>query len=255
MLSKISVTILAKNASKSLGKTLASLQDFEEVIVLDNGSTDDTLQIAESYANVRVFRSEFLGFGPLHNLASSYAQNDWIFSVDSDEVLSKELKEEIAALQQDNQKAYSVPRKNFYRGHHVKGCGWSPDRVVRLFNRTMFSFSNDHVHEKVVVPAESVVPLTNPLLHTPYNSVSDFLRKMQLYSDLFAEQSCKSSSPFKAMTHAFMAFFKSYILKRGFLDGYAGFLISAYNGHTAFYKYLKLYEKNQARAEKTRPSI
>lgn len=244
MLSKISVTILTKNAGHCLKATLDALKDFSDVVILDNGSSDNTLVIAESYPNVRVFKSAFIGFGPLHNLAASYGLHDWIFSIDSDEILSPELRQEIEALHMDEKKVYSVPRKNFYRGHHVKGCGWSPDRVVRLFQRHNYQFSQDQVHEKVIAPPDAFVLLKNPLLHTPYRSVSDFLRKMQLYSDLFAEQNYKSSSPLKALLHGFMAFFKSYIFKKGFLDGYAGLLISAYNGHTAFYKYLKLYEKN-----------
>ncbi|MCX6994844.1 MAG: glycosyltransferase family 2 protein [Chlamydiae bacterium] len=241
---EISVTVLTKNASKSLRDTLELLKDFSDVIVLDNGSTDNTLAIAENYPNVRIFKHSFIGFGPLHNLASSYALYDWIFSIDSDEVLSQNLFEEIRTLHLDENFVYSFPRKNFYKGQHIKGCGWGTNHVVRLFNRKIFSFSQDQVHEKVVASRMSIIYLQNPLLHTPYHSISEFLHKMQLYSDLFAEQSNQKSSPSKALAHAFMAFFKSYILKKGLFDGYAGFLISAYNGHTAFYKYLKLYEKN-----------
>ncbi len=245
MVLKISVTILTKNAEKNLEKTLESVKNFSDIIILDNGSTDNTLAIAERYPHVRIFKSSFIGFGPLHNLASSYALYDWIFSIDSDEVLSEALFDEITALQLEEKLVYSCPRKNFYQGRHVKGCGWGTDRVVRLFNRHFFSFSQDQVHEKVMAPRISMVNLKKPLLHTPYHSVSDFLRKMQLYSDLFAEQSHRKSSPLIALGHGFMAFFKSYILKKGLFDGYAGFLISAYNGHTAFYKYLKLYEKQR----------
>lgn len=243
----ISITILAKNCGAYIRETLDSLVAFDDVIVLDNGSTDDTVEVAEGYPNVHVVAATFIGFGPLHNLATSHAKHDWVFSIDSDEVLSPALLQEIKELPLDKAKAYSVPRHNFYRGRHIRGCGWSPDRVVRLYNRHTFQFSQDQVHERVVVEAKDQVSLKAPLLHTPYRTIADFLRKMQLYSDLFAAQSTKNSSPLTAVGHGLAAFLKSYFLKRGILDGYPGFLISAYNGHTAFYKYLKLFEKHRFR--------
>lgn len=244
MILQISVTILTKNVEASLAATLDSVRDFAEVIVLDNGSSDHTLLIAKQYPHVRIVESHFLGFGPLHNLATAKASHDWILSLDSDEVVSPDLLEEIAALQLDKHSVYEIERYNFYRGRRIKGCGWSPDRVVRLYNRQHFAFSTDQVHEKVQAKKEQIITLKNPLLHTPYRSVSDFLKKMQHYSDLFAQQNSKKVSPFTALLHGTMAFIKSYIIKRGFLDGYRGLLISAYNSHTAFYKYLKLFEKN-----------
>lgn len=240
----LSVTILTKNCADTLGKTLAALTSFDDVVVLDNGSCDETLAIAESYPNVRLFKAAFIGFGPLHQLATAHALHDWILSIDSDEVPSPALLEELAALQLDETKVYELPRLNFYRGHPVRHGTWNPDRVVRLFNRHRFQFSSDQVHEKVLCEKADVITLKAPLWHTPYRGISDFLRKMQLYSDLFAAQSTKKSSPLIALRHGLGAFIKSYLLKCGVLDGYAGFLIAAYNGHTAFYKYLKLYEKN-----------
>ena len=242
---QLSVTILVKDAERTLKATLDSLKSFEDVVVIDNGSKDRTVEIAKSYPNVRVVHESFIGFGPLHNVATTHCKHDFILSIDSDEVLTEELQKEILLMNFNPQKAYALKRKSFYRGHFVKGCGWYPDPVVRIFNRKNFRFTADQVHEKVDCTPNDIVFLKGYLNHTPYLSVRDFLSKMQLYSDLFAEQAMVKSSPGKAVGHGLFTFFKSYFLKKGFIDGYAGLLISAYNGHTAFYKYLKLYERQQ----------
>lgn len=245
---KISVTILVKNSEETLEATLNSTRAFPEVILLDTGSTDGTLQIAEKFSNVKVFHAPFQGFGPTHNLASSLATYDFILSLDSDEVLSFALVEEIGSLSLDEKCVYSIPRDNYYRAKHIKGCsGWYPDFVTRIYNRKSTSFDDAAVHEKIIQGPLKKISLKHSMSHTPYRKVSDFLHKMQIYTTLFAEQNKgrKSSSLSKAILHGLVCFFKSYILKRGFLFGYEGFFISIYNGHTAFYKYIKLLEINR----------
>ncbi len=236
--------ILTKNAATTLGKTLDSVRLFDEVILLDNGSTDATLEVAKEYPNVKVFTSPFLGFGPLRNEAARLAKNDWIFALDSDEVLSSALIEELFALRLDSRVAYSFPRHNYYNGKRIRGCGWDPERVLRLYNRRVAQFSPSQVHERL--EACEWVKLRAPILHTPYRSTADFLAKMQNYSTLFAEQykGKRGSSFSKALIHSLYAFFRSYVLKRGIFCGREGFLISLYNANTAFYKYLKLMERN-----------
>ena len=220
------------------------------VLLYDNGSTDATVEIATRFPNVRIVHGIFQGFGPTHNQASSLATNDWILSIDSDEVVTPALVQEILALALDPNCVYSFPRHNEFNGKWIKWCGWYPDRQIRLYNRTKTSFSNRQVHEAIITANCQQISLKNPLKHYSYAAISDFLSKMQSYSELFAKQNCgkKDSSLIKAISHGFFAFFKSYFLKRGFLGGYEGFVISAYNGHTAFYKYLKLYEANQKAA-------
>lgn len=242
----ISVTLLAKNSEKHLEKILTALASFDEVLIYDNGSHDRTIEIASRFPNISIRSRHFLGFGPSHNEASSLARNDWILSIDTDEVPTSELIEEIKNLKLERGVVYSIPRKNEYRGHWVKGCGWYPDRTVRLYNRLDTKFTDVQVHERVISEGLKVVDLKHALQHYSYDNIHDFLSKMQSYSELFAKENKgkKSSSPCKAVLHGFFAFFKSYVLKRGFLDGYPGYVISAYNGHTAFYKYLKLYEAN-----------
>jgi glycosyltransferase involved in cell wall biosynthesis len=244
----ISVTILTKNCQDTLGATLASLQKFSEILIFDSGSTDDTLGVASKFPNVKIIKGLFTGFGPTHNAAVSHASWDWILSIDSDEVLTPELVEEIFHLDLDPAVVYQIDRKNYFNGKWIRWCGgWHPDPVVRLYNRTTTRFTDDAVHEKVIVGNLKLIPLASPLLHTPYRSMGDFLSKMQTYSTLFAQQNRgkKHSSTAKAIGHSLFAFLKSYLFKKGFLGGKEGFIISVYNGHTAFYKYLKLMEVNQ----------
>lgn len=244
----ISITILTKNSSETLRETLDALHGFSEVLVLDTGSTDATLDIAKSYPNVRIIQEQFRGFGKTHNLASKLASSDWILSIDSDEIVSPELAKEILALTLDKKNVYSLDRHNYFNGKWMKCCsGWYPDPVVRLYNRAATRFTDDDVHEKVIADNLRIIPLRGRLLHTPYRGIESFLSKMQLYSTLFAEQNAgkKRSSLGKALLHASTAFIKNYFFKRGFLGGKEGFIISLYNAHTTYYKYLKLAFRNR----------
>lgn len=247
-LKNISVTILTKNSQQYLHEVLLALESFGEVLVFDTGSTDQTMNIAKTFPNVRLQQSPFIGFGPTHNQASAFAANDWILSIDSDEVATPEMVKDIASIKEDAQTVYSFPRNNYFNGTFIKWCGWYPDKQFRLYNKTKTRFTDAQVHESIITENLSVVALQGPMIHYSYASISDFLSKMQSYSTLFAQQNKnkKSSSLFKAITHGLFAFFKSYIIKRGFLGGYEGYVISTYNAHTAYYKYLKLYEINAA---------
>lgn len=244
----ISVTILTKNSQETLRETLESVKEFPEVLVFDTGSTDGTLAIAEQFSNVKIFHHPFWGFGPTHNAASELATNDWILSLDSDEVLSDELSCEIRKIALDPNYVYAILRHNYLNGKWIKWCGgWHPDWIVRLYNRQKTRFTDAAVHEEIIKDGLQVKKLRYTMRHTPYRQVGDFLAKMQAYSALFAEQhrGKKQSSFSKALLHGFSAFFKSYFLKRGFLGGKEGWIISVYNGQTAYYKYLKLAELNR----------
>lgn len=242
----ISVCIPTKDVEATIQKTLDSVRRFSEVVIYDTGSTDATLVIASSYPNVKIQKGGFKGFGPLRNEVAKLASNDWIFALDSDESVSPALLAEIERLSLNPSNAYSMPRHNYYNGKWIKGCGWYPDRVVRLYNKQTARYSDAAVHESV--QSRHITPLRSPLLHTPCRSLSDFLRKMDHYSTLFAEQNKgkRRASFSKALGHGAYAFFKSYLLQRGIFDGPEGFVISLYNANSTFYKYLKLSEKNQS---------
>lgn len=243
----ISVTVLTKNSQKYLVEVLTALQSFDEIVVCDTGSHDQTLAIAQQFPNVSLYERPFIGFGPTHNMASQLARHDWVLSIDSDEVVTPALAAEIQALALTRGCVYSFPRHNEYRGKWIRWCGWHPDRQVRLYHRLDTQFTEAQVHEAVEVKHVKNIHLQAPLRHYSYDEVNDFLHKMQSYSSLFAlqYQGKKSSHLGKAIAHGIFAFFKSYILKKGFLGGQEGFEISFYNANTAFYKYLKLAEANR----------
>ncbi|MFB9865284.1 glycosyltransferase family 2 protein [Rufibacter immobilis] len=253
MPSSIAVTILAKNSQEHLARCLTALTDFPEIILLDNGSTDDTVAIAESFANVKVFHSPFIGFGPLKNLAASYATQDWILSIDSDEVLSPALAQSILRQPLDKQKAYKFLRKNFYGNRHINACGWENDYVLRLYNRKTTGFSQSEVHETILTEHVKVETLPGTMDHYSYQNATQLVQKMNYYSSLFAQeqQGRKSSSPFTAVYKGLFSFFRNYILKRGILYGSDGFLISVTNALGSFYKYMKLHEANQRSRQRT----
>lgn len=243
------ITILTKNSAATLKETLESVSSFPEVVILDTGSTDATLDIARAFPNVKIFVRPFSGFGPAHNEASSLASSNWIVSLDSDEVVTPELAAEIKALAPLEGVVYSFLRDNYFNGKRIRCCsGWYPDPVLRIYNRKTTRFSDDAVHERVLTEGLKIVPLKHSVRHTPYRNINDILAKMQNYTTLFAEQNRhkKRSSFAHAVLHGSFSFLKSYFLKRGFLGGKEGFIISLFMGQTAFYKYLKLAELNKS---------
>ena len=247
----ITVAILTLNSAQTLKKTLKSLSSFEEVLILDTGSQDETFSIAKTFPNVKLHTSTFIGFGSLRNKAAKLAKNDWILALDSDEELSSALIEEIkhAQLELEKDKVYSFPFVNFYNGKMVKCCGWHNESHVRLYNRQKTAFTDASVHERVMVPKGiKVESFQSPVFHYSMQSIDDFLRKIQRYSSLYAEehQGRKKSSTFKAVFHGSFAFIKSYFFQKGCLYGKEGLVISIYNSSCSFYKYLKLQEKNQS---------
>lgn len=245
MLEQISVTVLTKNSERYLERCLDALTEFDEVVILDNGSEDKTLEIAATYANVKIVEHSFIGFGPMKNLAAEYASNDWIFSIDSDEVLSDVLLKSISRLKPEKTDfIYAIHRLNHYKGRPIRCCGWYPDTVLRLFNRTHTQFNDAMVHESLILkPGTEKMTLYGELKHYPFDNVASLISKMQSYSTLYAQQSNKASSPSKAFWRAVFAFFKNYFLQKGFLCGYEGLVISVSNANGVFYKYMKLYEK------------
>jgi glycosyltransferase involved in cell wall biosynthesis len=244
----ISVIILTKNNEKTLQKTLESTIGFEEVILVDTGSTDLSLQIAKKFSHVKIFSKEFReGFGALRNEAASLASSDWVLMLDSDEVLSPELVKEIKQQSLDPKCVYSLVFINFYNKKPVNFCGWQKERHTRLYHRKFVKYDSSLVHEGLILEEKTTVFLKNPLHHYSYFSTEDFLRKMQIYSSLFAKQNQhkKKSSFSIAIIHSLAAFLKSYFLKGGFLGGKDGFIISMYIANTTLYKYLKLDEENR----------
>jgi len=248
MRNDISVVIITKNSEKYLSECLGSLERFGEVIVLDNGSTDSTMQMASKFKNVKLFKHEFIGFGPLKNIAVDHALNDWILSVDSDEVFPEALVEEVLSVRLDVNNAYSIIRDNYYNRELVLCCGWENDRVVRLFNKQVTRFNSNLVHESIMVSnINEIVNLRNRFKHYTFDNIPQLIDKMDQYSDLWArsQNSNKRSNPLIAVIKSTFSFIKFYFLKKGFLCGYKGLVISVSNANGVFYKYMKLYENRK----------
>jgi len=247
----ISCVIIAKDAQTTLNSTLDSLQNFEDVVLYSNNSTDKTDEIASSYSNVNLVVGDFLGFGQTKNLAASYAKNEWVLSLDADEVLSDAFVLALAQTTLSENRLYSITRENYYKKRVVKHC-WGKDIIVRIYNKTETSFSDKKVHESILSDGFEVVNIHDTVKHYPYSTVTDFIVKLDRYSTIYAEDNVgkKSSSPMKAFFNGIFSFFKTYFLKRGFMDGYAGLIIAFSHMATNFYKYIKLYEKNMERNEK-----
>ena len=241
----ISCVIIAKDAEATLKMTLDSLVDFEDVVLYSNNSIDKTEQIAASYTNVNLIQGDFLGFGQTKNKAATYAKNDWILSLDADEVLSDTFLLRLKELQLKKSEVYSITRENYYKKQVVKHC-WGKDIIVRLYNKTLTSFTDKKVHESILSDGFTIVNISQEVKHYPYSTITDFIVKLDRYSTIFAEDNVgkKNSSPLKAFFNGLFSFFKTYFLKRGFLDGYAGLVIAFSHMATNFYKYIKLYEKN-----------
>ena len=242
----ITIAILTKDSEDTIKKTLESTKDFNEVIILDTGSKDRTLDIAKTYKNTKIFKEDFTSFGELRNKAAKLSSNDWILALDSDEEISINLLKEIKDLKLDPSYIYNIPFHNYYNKKLIKCCGWYPEYHIRLYNRKKTQFDTALVHEGLIKKGLKIRKLKNPINHYSYRSLDDFLKKMQIYTSLFAKQNKGKKSSFtKALIHGFFAFFKCYFLKKGFLNGKEGFIISSYNANTAFYKYLKLDEINR----------
>ena len=246
----ITVTMLVKNAERCLAETLNALASFNEVLLLDNGSTDNTLAIAARYSNVTLHHHPFDGFGNMKNRAAALARNDWILNIDSDEIITPEL---LAAIQQADltqpENIYALNRINHYQRRPITGCGWSPDIIPRLYNRNHTQYNHRAVHEALIIP-QGIRPqlLQGNLNHYTYDSIEALISKMQQYSSLYAEQNAgqKTSSPLAALMHGAWSFIRSYLLKSGWKHGADGLTICLTQAAGSYYKYAKLNERNRA---------
>ena len=258
-ISTISVCILVKNAEKTLAQCLGALREFGEIVLLDNGSTDGTLKIAQefnaAYKNLRIEQSEFIGFGALKNLCVSYAKNEWILSIDSDEVLEKEALSELKTLNLSKNSVVALGRKNLYKGEWIKACGWYPDFVWRVFNKNFTGFNDNFVHESVKIPPNAQkFYLKNALRHYAFNDIESIIAKMNRYTSFSADEKLKKgkkTSFFAAIARFHLTFFRDYFLRKGFLYGYKGFIVALLNAEGAFYRYAKLYELRKDKNDRT----
>ncbi len=240
----LSVIIITKNESKSISRCLDSVSWADEIIILDSGSTDETVAICQHYTPL-VYQTDWPGFGLQKQRALDKAQGDWVLSIDADEYLSDALQTEIQqAIQQQDIQGFEIPRLSSYCGKNIKHGGWWPDRVLRLFQRSTGRFTAALVHEKIIMTGK-LGQLSAPLLHETYVDLAEVVQKINTYSSLGAQElyeQGKTSSLSKAILKGLWSFFRTYIIKMAFLDGQYGFMLAVSNAEATYYKYLKLLE-------------
>jgi len=231
---RLSIVIITKNEEGFILDAISSAQFADEIIVLDSGSEDKTCEIAEQNG-AKVYSNKWLGFGAQKNKAVSLAENDWVFVLDADERITKALADEITQTmaQVKRLNGFYVARLNYFFGKEVKHCGLYPDYSIRLFNRKVASFNEVAVHESVQYGGE-LGRLENHMEHLAYQDISEFIAKQNKYSSLN-----KKPNKFKALFSPFWTFIKLYLIKRGFMDGWRGFVISALYAQYTFWKYIK----------------
>lgn len=241
----ISVVIIAKNEAERIEACLQSVAWADEIVVIDSGSIDATCDIARRFT-AGVHSIPWRGFGPQKQAGVDLASHDWILNVDCDERVTPGLAAEIATIlsQETPCDAYSVPRRTFLGNKEIRHCGWYPDRTIRLFNRSRARFSDSPVHERVVTEG-TTADCRGHLLHYSFSGLGQLFVKLNHYSDLSARQMFdrgKRCTVFDLTARPLFAFFKTYLLRLGFMDGVEGFEIAVTTAMLTFAKYMKLRE-------------
>lgn len=262
---KISAYIIAYNEVEKIAAAVESVLWADEIIVADSGSNDGTAELAQQLG-ARVVQIPFNGFGDLRNQAVAACQHDWIFSLDSDERCTPEVRDEILhclAMPTPAHDIYYVPRRNFFMGRWIRYSGWYPNyRQPQLFLRTALSYTLDPVHEGFNQHSDRPIGyLTHAIWQFPFRNLEEVIHKANRYSSLGAGKlRQRRASMGQALSHAVWAFIKHYVFKRGFLDGWPGFVIALGNFEGTFYRYAKSYEQQQqwscpTQAPVTRPPL
>ncbi|OFV93522.1 MAG: hypothetical protein A3F68_06325 [Acidobacteria bacterium RIFCSPLOWO2_12_FULL_54_10] len=243
---QISAVIITHNEEKRIGMALETRSIADEILVVDSGSTDGTRGIVERYG-ARFIHHDWQGYAKQKNFAASQAKYDWILSLDADEALSPELASEIQQIKINgtgDAVGFLMPRLARYQGRWIRHSGWYPDCKLRLYDRRRGSWTGNYVHEQVTVDGP-VQMLKGDLLHITCDSLEEHLRTLDRYTSLAAQESCDSGK--RSVLPMLLAgppwkFFETYILRRGFADGFPGFVISVMAGVYVFVKYTKLWE-------------
>jgi len=242
-MAKISACIISFNEEKKIEDCLKSLDGIvDEIVVVDSNSTDNTVEIARKYTDNIIFQ-DFLGFIEQKSFAMEHATHDWILSLDCDERLSPELRDAITKLKDniDDADAYEMPRRTFYVYRWLNYC-WYPDIKLRLFNKKQAHWGGTNPHDHVVTSGDKIVRLPGDIYHYSFDSISDHLKTIDKFTEIGADELIrkgKSFSIFSPFTHSAWLFIKIYILKRGFMDGFAGIIVSVLSATHVFVKYSK----------------
>jgi glycosyltransferase involved in cell wall biosynthesis len=250
-LSEIYPVIITRDAAQSIERTLASLRRCPEVVVYDNGSTDETLSICRSFTNVRLTTGEFFGFGPTKKHATGLARGEWVLSIDADEYLSDELVAALEGVDLSNPNtAYAMLRGNLFMGRRIDRGSWGNDWLVRLFHRNTCGFNDAVVHEKLEVPSYvRVERVSGALWHAACSDIDELLHKISRYSDLERGKQHALHSPFNIWLRSRWAFVRSYLIQGGWREGWRGLVIANCIAQGSFFKHMKRYVDEQTRID------
>lgn len=252
---RLSVVMITKNEAELLRGCLQSVSWADEIIVLDSGSTDNSVALAESFGAKVFTHTDWQGFGKQRQKAQSYATQDYVLMIDADERVTPELRqsiEQVLAAPNDNV-VYSLGRRNLFLGRFMRHSGWYPDRVNRLYSNHRYHYNDDLVHESLNTNGAKVLPLTGDLLHLTCRDFVAFQRKQLHYAEQWAiqhKQLGKRCNYLSIFTHTVGAFCKTWLLRAGFLDGKQGLLLAMVNAQYTFNKYTALWALNGNSAEK-----
>jgi glycosyltransferase involved in cell wall biosynthesis len=241
---KLSLTVITKNEEASIRRCIESVPFADEVIVVDSGSTDRTVEICRALGARVVVTADYPGNGPQKNRALDLATGDWILSLDADEWLTPELQEEVPRLIETAPPAiggYRIRRHSSFCGRFMRHSGWWPDWVVRLTRRGKGRFNDELVHDRMVIDG-GVGDARGVLMHEAFTGLEEVLGKMNRYSTAGAEmlgRRGERGSIVRAVAHGLWAFLRTYILQAGFLDGREGFLLAVSTAEGTYYKYVK----------------
>ena len=246
-----SVVITTYNAADQLQVTLSALEGLtDDIIVVDSMSQDNTALVCASF-QVKLFQTEWLGYGATKNFGADEAKYDWILSIDTDEVVSNELRESLINWMPKEKHVYSLDRINLLGKKWIKHSGWYPDWKIRLYPKNFIKWDLAEVHEKLIIPEDYIIEkLRGKLYHHSYPNVDDHFTKMDHYASLAARKYLQSGKDFNfihALGSAAFRFIKSYILKLGILDGKEGWLIAKGNARMMFLRYQHLKQLKESK--------
>jgi glycosyltransferase involved in cell wall biosynthesis len=241
----LSVIVITRDEEAVIRRCLGSVAWADEIVVVDSGSTDRTQEICRQLGAKVHVTADWPGFGAQKNRALELATGEWILSLDADEWLTPELEAEIrnSVARPGPHAAFRMPRASSFCGRFMRHSGWWPDPVLRLFARGRARFSDDLVHERLVLDG-TVGELTHPLMHESFTSLEEVLHKVDRYSTAGAQMMVahgRKGSVASAVLHGWWTFVRTFFLRAGFLDGPEGFILAVSNAQGVYYRYLKAW--------------
>jgi len=242
---KLSAVVVCLNEEDKISDCLESLSFVDDIVVVDSGSTDKTLEICRA-KGARVFHNEWKGYIEQKNFALAKVDSEWVLSLDADERISAGLRAEILAeIENPRADGYQIPRLAYYINRWIYRCGWFPDRKMRLFRRTLGRWIGENPHDKISVGDGKVADMEGIIYHLSFDDIASHVRTLNDFSTIGARERLKKgkrSGMIFVITRPLFTFIKMYVVRLGFLEGAPGFILSALSAYHVFSKYWKIME-------------